>query len=355
MNITDIDRVYVINLDRRPDRWERVQRDWAETGVPIPLTRWPACDGRDFRPPASWDVGRAAYGCWLSHLSILIDMVRTCLDNVLILEDDAVFADGFADKLAGVLDDMPSRYDQLYLGYQLLHTERVPPSRITEHLGRAGNCNRSHAILYSGDGAERILTEVMDLSNRQHREHIDHWLGRAIHEPLDNNGEHRYDVYIAIPQLVYQNDGASDISGKTNQVNKWLYNGRYLREYKPLVEVTSYTTAFGQVGRHGRLGYEGRMADIADDERTTVISLHAPSTLFLRVKDPVYVTGCMNSSGSAREPVRVFVDGVAAGTVQSAGDRGESHLLEPGEHCLEFRIDQNQNAFAHTFWVFRKP
>ena len=66
-------------------------------------------------------------------------------------------------------------------------------------------------------------------------------------------------------------------------------------------------TAFGQLGRRGCLGYGGRKTDLKDDERTN--------------DDP-----------------------------QHPRDRTKGTELDPGDHWLEFIIDKDQNAFAHTYW-----
>lgn len=353
MKIADIDRIFVMNLNRRPDRWDEFQKAWAATGISLPLTRFAACDGRDYKPPASWDVGNAAYGCYLTHTSILSEAIRTGVEHFVIFEDDAVFAEGFAASLEEVLADLPVDYDQLYLGWQALHTERVPPSRITEHLGRCGNCNRSHATLWSRRGAIRILQRLQDLGERKSKHHLDHWLGE-LHEELDQYGEHVYQCYIAIPQLVFQAAGQSDICGKQTPLNTWLYRGNYRKETPSLIDVLSFQTAFGRLGRRGWLGYEGRRSDLSDDERTTVISLHAPSTLHVAVREPVKVVGLMNSTGGTREQVQVDVDGVNLGIIAAAHDRSAEYFLNEGEHCLEFRINKNLNAFAHTLWCFTR-
>lgn len=350
MNVSDISKVYVINLARRPDRWDAIQQAWQATGVDLPLTRFFACDGRAFDPPKSWDVGRAAYGCYLSHLSILVEAVRNDLTSFLILEDDAVFADDFAAKLALCLADLPSDFDQLYLGWQALHADRVPPTRITEHLGRAGNNNRNHSTIWSRSGAVRFLHRLTELSERKKQHHIDHWMGE-LHEELTDSGEHAYNVYNCIPQIVYQGSGKSDICGKETPLNKWLYLGSYLSEPKPLADVKSWRTEFGTLGKNGRLGYEKRKTDTTAGPRKTTLSLHAPSEAVISSDRPLSVIGRMNSSGHTAAPVSVLIDGTLIGLVQQPGDETPSVTIPAGEHKLEFLIDKKVNAWAHTYWI----
>lgn len=354
MRITDIEFVYGINLDRRKDRWMELEERWAKTEMPQPLLRFSACDGQQFTPPKSWDVGRAAWGCYLSHVSLLTHIVRLEIEHALILEDDAYFVDDFKDKLRLVLNDLPPIYDQLYIGYQLLHTDRLPPYKLTDHLGRGQNMNRNHATLYSRRGAARLLAHILDLSERKKKEHIDHWLGRAIHEAVDKQGEHLYDCYIALPQLVYQGAGTSDICGKETPMNKWLYNGPYKTEQPKLYYVTSYETGYGDMGRNDDLGYESKKVDLPDHAYLSTLSLHAPSTAHITTVERLKVCGYMNPSGGPGEAVDVVVDGVSIGQIQAPGSMTKQVRLEPGDHLLEFKIADEYKGMSHTVWVFSR-
>lgn len=353
MKIKDIQAVYVINLARRDDRWEQLQSAWKRTLMPQELIRFRACDGRDFIPPKSWDVGNAAFGCYLSHVGVLTEIVKFGLDNVLVLEDDAYFVDGFRDKLALVLADLPPIYDALYLGWQALHTDRVPPSKITEHLGRAGNNNRTHGTMYSNRGAKRLLQHFHDLSERKKKDHIDHWAGR-LHEALDKAGEHVFDIYNALPQLIYQGAGNSDICGKATPLNTWLYNGPYKTEQPKVFYVTSFSTGYGDIGKNGALGYESKKVDLPNHAYLSTLSLHAPSKAAVTLSERLFVVGYMNPSGGPGEAVDVIVDGVVIGQIKAPGTMTKQIKLEPGEHTLEFSIPDKHKGLAHSVWVFNR-
>lgn len=350
MRIEDISRVYVINLAKRADRWDAVRAAWEATGVELPLTRFVACDGEDYDPPKSWDVGRGAWGCYLSHISILVEAVRLGFRHTLILEDDAVFDDGFREKLSAVLGDLPTLYDQCYLGYQLLHTNTTPPSRITEHLGRGQNMNRNHATLYSRRGVQRILAHLTDLGEREKKEHIDHWLGRQIHEKKNKAGQNEYDCYIAIPSIVFQGAGKSNINGKHNPEHRWLYAGVWKTEPKPLVDILAFSTGYGTIGRGDYLGYDGLKPDRPTTGKTASLSLHAPSTVRIENRSAVRVCGYMNSSGGSGCDCLAVVDGQEIGRVKQKSQTTGQITLPPGEHVLEWRLTGKNNALAHTVW-----
>jgi len=125
--------IYVINLDRRPDRLQRLG---------IKAQRWPAVDGRALKltpelrkllAPNDFFWKKAVAGCALSHLGLWKKVAAE--GAALILEDDAVLRAGWQE----VLKDLPADLDILYLGGVL------PPNR-------AG----FEAALEPGEGLARI-------------------------------------------------------------------------------------------------------------------------------------------------------------------------------------------------------
>lgn len=62
-------------------------------------------------------------------------------------------------------------------------------------------------------------------------------------------------------------------------------------------------TAFGQLGRRGCLGYEGRKTDLKDDERTTILS--TPATGQKEPSSIPVITGSNSSSTKTKTPSRI--------------------------------------------------
>lgn len=96
------DRVYVINLDRSPDRLAQMQEKLRALGVRF--TRMSAVDGAKLSEDALHDSkvctpmcakfsSKGAIGCALSHRNVWHDVVRNGFRSVLVLEDDANFAE----------------------------------------------------------------------------------------------------------------------------------------------------------------------------------------------------------------------------------------------------------------------
>jgi len=99
-----VDKVYLINLERRPDRLAKMKAVLAEIGVEFQLVR--AVDGKndvdekfiarlgiqmmpEFKEPYHGRaITRGEIGCFMSHFNTWNDVVKNSYDFVIVLEDD---------------------------------------------------------------------------------------------------------------------------------------------------------------------------------------------------------------------------------------------------------------------------
>src|SRR5882724_3330346 len=88
-----------INLDNRPDRWERMTSRLIGHGI-NQVVRFSAVDGKTVKIPSEWPHSAGAYGCLRSHLAVVEQARNDAKPSVLIFEDDAVLAPDFSDKFA---------------------------------------------------------------------------------------------------------------------------------------------------------------------------------------------------------------------------------------------------------------
>lgn len=154
--ICPFDRVFVINLDSRPERWSFVANQLRAASIPLDrITRFPAVVGAQLDPHRLHDAGfvsrlgllrlqeRASHrvwgmdlnlgamGCALSHIQIWARIAAQRFERVLVLEDDSVipvdFLNQYRDRMgqltSAASQSLASSWDLVYVGG--LDTERV--------------------------------------------------------------------------------------------------------------------------------------------------------------------------------------------------------------------------------------
>lgn len=189
---TFLDRIYVMNLDRRPDRWRRVMHQMASHNIAV--NRFSAVDGGtepykfqwenyfqspilelpgDVKPISSFRekyldyqhyIGRVQFmesklgrkaiqtpGAWgylLSYISILNEAIRNDFSRILIFDDDLLLHRDFKEEFARLMLLAPNHWRMIKLGAMQHHWES---SWITWRNDSFYHCNgssiASHAVV----------------------------------------------------------------------------------------------------------------------------------------------------------------------------------------------------------------
>jgi GR25 family glycosyltransferase involved in LPS biosynthesis len=184
-----------INLERRPDRWERMLAEFARHGIEN-VRRFPAIDGSAVTLPAHWRHTAGAYGCLLSHVAVVQQARDLGQESVLIFEDDAVLDPEFEIKFASFMDQTPSDWDMLYFG--ALHNDE--PVGVTEHVYRISKANSTFAYALK----HTVFDAFLELNARA--EHV-----------LDVNAyalQQRFNCYCFLPNLVWVQPEYSDVQNR---------------------------------------------------------------------------------------------------------------------------------------------
>ncbi|MCU1246185.1 MAG: glycosyltransferase family protein [Acidobacteria bacterium] len=193
-----------INLDRRPDRWERVQARFAEQGLHS-VERLVAADGNRLDLPDGWEFTAGAYGCLVSHLRAVREARSRNLPSLLLFEDDVVFDRGVQEKFARYGEELPDDWDMLFFG--ALHKE--DPIRISDHLVRITKANSTYAYALR----QTVFDDFIQLNEK------------AL-SALDKNNfvlQQKFNCYCFMPHLAWVEDDFSDAQERLER--HW-----YLRE-----------------------------------------------------------------------------------------------------------------------------
>ena len=182
-----------VNLDRRPDRWERMQAEFARHGIDG-VQRFSAVDGNAVALPPHWNHTAGAYGCLLSHVAV-IEAARDA-ESVLIFEDDTVFDPEFTAKFASFVAEVPDDWDMLYFG--ALHKDE--PVRLSEHVYRIVKANSTYAYALKRTVFDAFLE-----------------VNRRTENVLDVNTyqlQERFNCYCFVPNLAWVQPEYSDVQNK---------------------------------------------------------------------------------------------------------------------------------------------
>ena len=193
-----------INLDRRPQRWQQMERKFARHGIQS-VRRFAAIDGDKIELPVNWTHTPGAYGCLRSHVEVVRKARDLGVSSLLIFEDDVAFHDEFETKFASAIDDVPRDWDMLFFG--ALHKEE--PVRITRNVARITQANSTFACALRSTVFDRFIE-----------------LNRNSQEVLDVNSlwlQQRFNCYCFMPHLAWVETGISDAQQRL--VDHW-----YLRE-----------------------------------------------------------------------------------------------------------------------------
>lgn len=214
--VPGLDAVFAVALDRDHDRRRHIELALAREGIAAEI--FPAVDGRDLTAAAlgelhrrgdlaagfESELNRGQIACALSHLRVLERILERGCHRALVLEDDALPAPGFRERLAERLRQAPAGFDLLYL-----FSSPHPSSVLSEidgcpHFRRATYPLGTVGYVVSRQGAGRILELV-----------------RPIYFTIDDMlAEHvqggRLEAYGVVPALVGESPGfKSNIRGSS--------------------------------------------------------------------------------------------------------------------------------------------
>lgn len=147
------DQIYLINLDRRPDRLERVMNSLNNSDMKnMKVLRMSAVDGSEIditRVPLSetakgelkqiettgfrtkhYQLTRGAIGCYLSHVKIWKDIVEKGHNNALIFEDDANIPKNIHERMIKSMKGVPDDWDIILFGFDCRDCKNIKNYRI---------------------------------------------------------------------------------------------------------------------------------------------------------------------------------------------------------------------------------
>jgi len=146
------DKVYCINLESRPDRWQESVDAFASVGI----------TNYERIPGVVASSGRV--GCIRAICNSVEKALAAGYESVLICEDDIHFPrdpEHTNNKLNAALQQLPSDWDALYLGATLTDQFHARPvEKYSQDLLRLISAFTTHAIAYSKKGLDALISGI---------------------------------------------------------------------------------------------------------------------------------------------------------------------------------------------------
>ena len=201
---------FVVNLDRRPDRWGKFLENSEELKF-LNVQRFSAVDGLQVKSTTQlqrifnnndYDMKLGMVGCLMSHVKKYIELINSNSDVYCLLEDDIEIAPNFENKLIHVFQQgYDTSWDLIYLGHHLRNLgdkeseydkDKMPKLRKTNiyqsfQLSLGGTIG----YLITKSGAQKLLDFISE-----------HGATNCI-DTLQQKSANILNVYYCNPQLVY--------------------------------------------------------------------------------------------------------------------------------------------------------
>jgi len=185
------DATFCINLDRRPERLEKVCLQFEKHDIEN-VMRFAAVDGSKLSYQGPLNAGQM--GCTLSHLLLLEYAKDNGLDSLLIFEDDLILADDFNQRFETAIKELPEDWCMLYFGGN--HFKGTKP--FSPNLVQLNGTLTTHAIA--------IHSRFYDVAIKTISESLNQIID-VYYMQLHN----LYPCYAINPKIAFQAQGFSDL------------------------------------------------------------------------------------------------------------------------------------------------
>ena len=141
----NFENIYCINLDRRTDRWEQVQKEFDSVGILDRVNRFSAIESPDGR-----------IGLIKSFLELFKMAKDKNMKNILIFEDDVKFINNPLENLQLAIDQTKDmKWDMFYLGANT-HEKLI---KLKPNVCLLRNAFAAHAVVYSSKLYDKIIKQ----------------------------------------------------------------------------------------------------------------------------------------------------------------------------------------------------
>ena len=196
--------IYVINLKERLDRKEHVEYELKKIDCENYIL-FEGVNGKSVENPTRMPSGM--FGLIKTYLNMYNDWKKNPQENILIIEDDCVFVDGFNKKLEEYISNVPNDWDMLYFGANHNYHMGEKTITINEKCIKLNNSYSAHCVLIKPHVFEELIFGIQTFT--------------IENDVMMANLQKKYNAYSSSEALTTQLVSYSDIQNKVMDYN-WL-------------------------------------------------------------------------------------------------------------------------------------
>lgn len=201
------DKIFVINLDTRKDRWNLIEKDLKDFRIDN-YERFPAIriELKDippqyysnmFSPRKIHDYYKVGIsGCKMSHVGVMKIAKERNYDSILVLEDDAKMIENIHSFFYLIEQQLRNiNWDMIYFGGQRKKDNDI---QVSANIIKANHIFTTHAYAIKNKLFDKVINESLSSGLEMDNFYI-------------NLIQPNYNCYCTYPHLIYQRNSDSDI------------------------------------------------------------------------------------------------------------------------------------------------
>ena len=203
-------KTYIVNLDRRPDRWETFVKNAKDVEF-LNYERFSAVDGKMIKNSSQlqqifesndYYMRRGMVGCLLSHVKIYTELINSEYDYFTVLEDDVEFTPDFKNKYDNIFTQVNKNWDLIFLGHHVRDTRRQQDELVKDKIPVLTKRDAYWSFLNSLGGTGGYI--ISKIGARKLLDFIDKNGGSSNGiDTLIQKSANDLDIYYPIPHLIF--------------------------------------------------------------------------------------------------------------------------------------------------------
>lgn len=174
------DHIYVLNLDRRPDRMKHMEKYLKKNGL-FNWSRFSALDGKENPHYREWQNYKqqkmtskermrfqrkaiASAGSWAilkSMYLMLKDAIKKGYNNILVLQDDLLFHKDFVNRFLKIPNMVPNNWKLLYLGATQHNWSNTQNGRNSHYYFPMGTADGAFAVAIDKSIFQQLIDQII--------------------------------------------------------------------------------------------------------------------------------------------------------------------------------------------------